>query len=86
LAHIGILEYGDNIKNFITNKFVLAHGGSHEIEIRANTVVAVEKLKNELNKLDVKYNSVEIDWLLWQKGEEQKKDIIPHHRTLSIFY
>lgn len=30
--------------------------------------------------------TIEIDWILWQKGEELKDEIVPHHRVLSIFY
>ena len=56
------------------------------MEIRANTVTAVEVLKAELAKINVLYNSVQIDWLLWQMGELEKDNILTHHRTLSIFY
>ena len=49
-------------------------------------VEGVEQIKARLNELGVNWTSVEIDWLLWQVGEEQKDSIKPHHRTLSIFY
>jgi hypothetical protein len=29
---------------------------------------------------------LECDWLLWQMGEDMKDSILPHHRTLSIYY
>jgi len=30
--------------------------------------------------------SIEVDWILWQKGEDLKDSLPPHHRVLSIFY
>jgi hypothetical protein len=29
---------------------------------------------------------IELDWLLWQKGEAIKSEISPHHRTRTIYY
>ena len=29
---------------------------------------------------------IELDWLLWQRAEQMKDCIKPHHRTLTIFY
>jgi len=86
LVHLGIMEYSQELKDLINDKTVLEHGGKHEVEIRAGTVVAVEILRELLNQKGVKYSSIEIDWLLWQKGEAIKDQIFPHHRTLSIFY
>lgn len=56
------------------------------MEIRANTIHAVELLKAEFAKQGIEYTSVEIDWFLWQQGEAKKDAIFPHHRTLSIYY
>ena len=55
-------------------------------EIRAFTVLAVERLKEEVRKRGQKMNSVEIDWFLWQTGEKVKDNIKNHHRTLTIYY
>lgn len=49
-------------------------------------MVAVEKIREALAKEGIKYTAVEIDWLLWQKGEAVKDEIFPHHRVLTIFY
>jgi hypothetical protein len=48
--------------------------------------VSVERLKERLARDGKTMTSLEIDWLLWQKGEAVKDEIKPHHRTLSIFY
>jgi hypothetical protein len=31
-------------------------------------------------------SAVEIDWYLWQAGEKAKDDLLPHHRTNTMFY
>jgi len=83
-----ILVYDEELTNKIINKIELYSHSDEEIEIRANTVICVEKIKDEINKLakDKKYLSLEIDYVLWTVGEELRKEIKPHHRTLSIFY
>jgi hypothetical protein len=83
-----ILVYDKQLTDKIINKIELYSHSEEEIEIRANTVVCVEKIKDELNKVaeGKKYLSLEIDYVLWTVGEELRKEIKPHHRTLSIFY
>jgi hypothetical protein len=57
------------------------------LEIRASTIQVVERLKHVLQKNHrVRCKSVEIDWLLWQRGEAMRNEILPHHRTLTIYY
>ena len=58
-----------------------------KIEIRAATVEAVERLKKVLaEKGCTRFYSINLDWYLWQIGEERKDQLLPHHRTLSIYY
>ena len=82
----GILSYDKYLSELVDNKKELAHGGKEEVEIRASTIQAVEKIKNELAKKGKKVLSIEIDVYLWGEGEKLKDKILPHHRTLSIFY
>jgi hypothetical protein len=83
-----ILVYDDQLTSKIINKIELSAHSQEEIEIRANTVVCVEMIKEEINKIieGKQYLSLEIDYVLWTIGEELRKEIQPHHRTLSIFY
>ena len=69
------------------SKEVIPHADQMEIEIRAATVECIEQLKSEIKSITSKAPlSIELDWILWQKGEESLKEMKPHHRTLSIFY
>ena len=68
----------------------LPYSSPAEVEIRAATVVAVERIMSRIRKDDflsaqVK-NSYEVDWLLWQMGEKKLGEMKAHHKVLSIFY
>lgn len=86
LAHLGVIEYSDELEAKIGAGIELPAGGEEEIEIRAACIQAVEGLRNTLVRYHVIVTSVEIDWRLWHEGERIKKDIRPHHRTLTCFY
>lgn len=85
LRHWGILEYSSKLANKIDSGISIAAGSKEEIEIRSATIWAVEYLKEELEKLGKKLYSFEIDWILWNKSQEEKIDI-PYHLTKTIYY
>lgn len=95
LRHMGIMSYSSALAQKIDSLQEVAFGSEEEVEIRACTVIAVERLKDELNRLGAAAGagashaellSIEIDWLLWNKGEVSKDSILPHHRTRTIYY
>ena len=87
LREMGIIEYSKQLAEKIDNKVELMHGSIEEIEIRAATIISVEKIKNKLIEAGMKeVLSIEIDIYLWENGEKIKDKAKPHHRTLSIFY
>lgn len=57
-----------------------------EIEIRAATIQAVEQVHQCMAAAGQQLKVIELDWLLWQIGEDNKDALQPHHRTLSIYY
>ena len=62
-------------------------GGEEEVEIRASSIVATERLREALeSKFSVKLHSIQLDWWLWEEGEKMRKEHPPHHRTHTIFY
>jgi len=82
----GVLEYSESLAARIDSKEIIPSGSEEEIEIRAATIGAVEKLKELLLAKDIEVLAIELDWLLWEEGEKQKDEILPHHQTLSLFY
>jgi hypothetical protein len=86
LAAEGVLVYAPPLAEAIAAQRCVEYGSEEETEIRACTVVAVEKLRALAAARGVAWTSVEIDWKLWQIGEESLDTLPPHHRTLTVFY
>jgi hypothetical protein len=84
-AH-GVLEYSAVLAARIESLEELSPGSEEEVEIRAATVVAVDRLRDQLQSQGLSLTAVEVDWLLWQMGESGRNTLKPHHRTRTIFY
>lgn len=86
LRAYGILVYSPELAATVDSRREVLFGSLEETELRACTVVAVEQLRDEILRRGKSLLSIELDWLLWQKGEAVKDQILPHHRTLTIYY
>lgn len=85
LRHQGILRYSRPLAEEVDNQVLLPAGSEEEVEIRANTVWAVELLRQEIQALGVDLPSYRIDWLLWLSSQESGQ-MQPYHRTRTIYY
>ena len=66
---------------------LLNSGDELEVEIRAASIVAVERIKQTLGQSNI--NSVIIDFYLWDFRRENSETIeekTPFHRVRSIYY
>ncbi len=86
LRHLGILRYSPELADKIDRREELPTESEEEIEIRAHTIWAVELLKRELERRGRKLRSFEIDWLLWNLGQDEAFRQKPYHRVRTIFY
>jgi hypothetical protein len=86
LRHIGILEYAKPLAENVDQRTLLEPGSQEEVEIRANTIWAVELIQKELRERGRNLMAFEIDWLLWSLGQEDRFREKPYHRTISVFY
>lgn len=86
LRSMGVLQYSELLASHIDTYQELAWGGEMEVELRVQTIVAVDRLQLSLKQRGMDILVLECDWLLWQMGEDLKDEILPHHRTLSIYY
>lgn len=85
LEAFGALEYAPELLSDITEERLIPAGSQKEIEIRANTIVAIEKLAEALRAKGGNFSTHEVDWILWVKAKQTKLPR-PHHKTLTIFY
>lgn len=86
LRKFGILEYANSLAEKIDNKIELPHGSEEEVEIRANTIWAVEFMKKEIKKQNPQITSMGIDDHLWLASQEKFPDDKPYHRTRTTAY
>lgn len=86
LRHLGIFRYSPSLAQKVDDQVLLEAGSPEEVEIRANTIVAVEKIRQELRRLGREQRAFEIDWLLWNLGQDELYRAKPYHRTVTIFY
>jgi hypothetical protein len=86
LLPLGVLKYAPELRAKVEAKQELAAGSEEEVEIRAASIEAVERLRRAMSDAGTRLLSVELDWLLWQQGEKTKDELPPHHRTHSVCY
>ncbi|KAJ0399011.1 hypothetical protein P43SY_008331 [Pythium insidiosum] len=82
----GVLVYSDELAALVDSKTEIAAGSEMESEIRAATIQAVERIHENMTRRGLRLQVIELDWLLWQIGEDSKDALQPHHRTLSVYY
>ncbi len=86
LRHIGIFRYEPALAQTVDEKVLLEAGGTEEVEIRANTIWAVELIRQELHQMGKVIRAFEVDWILWNLSQGEAFKVKPYHRTLTIFY
>ncbi|MFQ5795065.1 MAG: queuosine salvage family protein [Candidatus Bipolaricaulia bacterium] len=86
LRHLGILIYAPPLAAAVDLREPIEAGSEVEVEIRASTVWAVEWIRRGLATSGMPLKSVEIDWILWHLGQQERFNKHPHHRTLTVFY
>jgi len=86
LRHVGILRYAQALAQKVDQKMLLTSGSPDEVEIRANTIWAVELMRQQLERAGGRLRAFEIDWILWDMGQDLAFKARPYHRTVSIFY
>jgi len=86
LRRLEVLHYEPSLAYIVDRQTPILSGAAQEVEIRANTIWAVELIKQELNRMGKSLHAFEIDWLLWNLGQGGDCKKSPYHRTLTIFY
>ena len=85
LRHFGALDYSAGLARRVDGWEELRPGEPAEVEIRAATVVAVERLREALAGRGRPLLSIEVDWILWDLSQGLYP-VRPYHRTRTIFY
>jgi len=96
---LNVLWYSPRLEAKIKRQVELKPGENLEVEIRGCSIWAVELLRREMVKqhpeAKEKINPILIDFFLYDTCKQQeatatkagtKDDMLPHHRTRSIWY
>ncbi|KAL9229829.1 hypothetical protein vseg_005255 [Gypsophila vaccaria] len=85
LRHLGVLNYSSSLAKIVESNKEIGSGTEEEVELRACTIHAVEKLRDLFRlKSGKQVLSLELDLWLWSYGVQLAS--LPFHRTLSIYY
>ncbi len=84
LRSFGVIRYSPELASRIDNEERIDAGSREEVEIRAATIIACERLRTALAKMGRNLPAMELDWLLWNAA--QTREMAPHHRTITTFY
>jgi hypothetical protein len=77
-----VLEYDADLLTRINREELIAAGSQEEQEIRACAVHAVELLRSQLDGI----TSMQLDYVLWNRGQEPAYKALPRHRARTVFY
>lgn len=88
------IEYSEQLTKHLKELKPIKHNDPLEVEIRGASIWAVELIRRSIMKEHpgFKINAILIDFYLWDSAKEIQKqqgglgDLIPCHRTRSIFY
>jgi hypothetical protein len=90
LREKGVLQYAPGLAARVDGLEEIPAGSEAEVEVRAATVVAVERLRAAVGARHGRGRgpplAVAVDWVLWEAGEAAHARCRPHHRTRTIFY
>jgi hypothetical protein len=86
LRALGVLAYQPELSRLLSERIELSVGSRFEVEIRAATIWAVEELREALAQLGHQLPAYQLDWTLWQLGQDLPASTEPYHRTRTIYY
>jgi hypothetical protein len=82
----GVLVYQESLARQIDSGDLNVAASPEEIEIRACAVDAVERIVELLGRSERTATAVELDYLLWNRGQQPFYKSRPRHRTRTMFY
>ncbi|MGH7177423.1 MAG: queuosine salvage family protein [Tepidisphaeraceae bacterium] len=82
----GVLKYADALAAKIDNNELVPRGSMEEIEIRAAAVHASELIVAELHQRGRPVSAMQLDYLLWNCGQQPAYKSRPRHRTRTVYY
>ena len=86
LRALGIMEYAPKLASKVDAQELIPAGSREEVEIRAAMIWSIEYICQELAKNKAPRAPYELDWFLWNLGQQPLAHEKPYHRTRTYFY
>lgn len=86
LRKLSILEYSNALSHKIDTQQELLHDSPEEIEIRANTIWAIEYITKQVQKQNPNICAFQVNDHLWLATQEKFENDKPYHRTRTTAY
>jgi hypothetical protein len=78
----GVLEYETGLLERINREELIQPGSTEEREIRACALHAVELMRRHLDGV----TAMQLDYVLWNRGQQPAYKAQPRHRARTVFY
>ena len=82
----GLLRYDPSLLARIEAETPIDSGSTEEVEIRACAVHTVELIKQSLSSGGPNVTSSQLDYFLWNRGQQPHYKAVPRHRARSVYY
>jgi len=86
LRKLGILRYMDELAKKVDGMIFIPKNSGEEVEIRANTIWAVELIREVLDRRSPGITSALVNDMLWLAGHDKSPLDKPYHRTRTTSY
>ena len=86
LRSLGVLAYDDELARLVDSRVRIPAGSQMEIEIRAATVIACDRIVVAMRAAGRRITAAQLDWLLWSRSQSLSSRQTPYHLTETIYY
>jgi len=82
----GVLRYEPELLERINREELIVPGSAEEVEIRACAVHAVELISRCLHQAGEPVSAMQLDYILWNRGQGATYKAQPRHRARTVYY
>ena len=91
LHSLGCLQYSPSLEHHVRSKKEIEGGHTWELQLRGCSIWCIDLIRRQILRQDPKaqINAILIDYFLYDTMKEKElqwEEIMPHHRTRSIWY
>lgn len=86
LRELGIFNYSDELANLIDSRTEIEAGSNYEVELRANTLLAIDSITKQVKIRFPEIDAIHINDNIWIMSQDKKRFSKPYHLTRTTAY